>query len=201
MNFTKEQLIAFEDRVADAFNKGKIRSPIHLHFGNEDALISIFANIQKEDWIFSSWRSHYHCLLKGVDPEVLFSSIMEGNSISLCFPEHRIFSSAIVGGNIPIALGTALAVKRRHEDAKVYCFVGDMTAESGLFYESLKYAINYELPIQFIVEDNAKSVMTDTFATWGIASSTFTGRHDDFVRHYSYTNKYPHSGAGVRVQF
>jgi len=196
-----QDLVAFEERVATAFNSGQIRSPIHLHYGNEEALIKIFAPIRPQDWVFSSWRSHYHCLLKGVDQEQLFNSIISGNSIALCFAEHRIFSSAIVGGSVPIALGTAMAMKRKAEDATVYCFVGDMTSESGLFYESLKYARNHNLPIVFIVEDNGKSVMTETFTTWGQPSSTFENSTDPRVIHYKYTNKYPHSGAGVRVQF
>jgi TPP-dependent pyruvate/acetoin dehydrogenase alpha subunit len=194
-------LIAFEERVAAAFNDGQIRSPIHLHYGNEVPLIEIFKTIRSQDWVFSSWRSHYHCLLKGVDQDRLYQAILNGNSIALCFADHRIFSSAIVGGNIPIALGTAMAMKRKAEDADVFCFVGDMTAESGLFHESLKYATNHDLPIKFIVEDNAKSVMTDTFPTWGQESSSFAGCTDSRIVYYRYSNKYPHSGAGVRVQF
>ena len=198
---TPEDLISFEERVANAFNAGLIRAPIHLHYGNEDALIEIFAKIRTQDWVFSTWRSHYHCLLKGVDRDQLYDSILKGNSIALCFPEYRIFSSAIVGGNIPIALGTAMAMKMRAEDAKVFCFVGDMTAESGLFHESLKYAKNNALPISFMIEDNGMSVMTDTFSTWGQDASTYATSSDPYITYYQYSNKYPHSGAGVRVQF
>ena len=198
---TPQELIAFEERVASAFNAGQIRAPIHLHYGNEESLIKVFEQIRRQDWIFSSWRSHYHCLLKGVDQEELYNAILRGNSISLCFAEHRIFSSAIVGGNISIALGSAMAMKRKAEDSKVFCFIGDMTAESGLFHEALKYARNHHLPIVFVVEDNGKSVMTDTFPTWGQDSSSYEACPDPYVIYYQYVNKYPHSGAGVRVQF
>ena len=61
-----KDLIDFEKDIADIFNRAQIRAPIHLHGNNENQLLKIFENINSEDWIFSSWRSHYHCLLKGV---------------------------------------------------------------------------------------------------------------------------------------
>ena len=101
---TKEELIAFEEKIADHFNNARIRAPIHLHYGNEKEMIKIFEDIRSRDWVFCSWRSHYQCLLKGVPPEQLEKDILEGKSISLCYPEYNIYSSAIVGGNIPIAV-------------------------------------------------------------------------------------------------
>ncbi|MFY8268080.1 MAG: thiamine pyrophosphate-dependent enzyme, partial [Terrimicrobiaceae bacterium] len=125
---TPAQLISFEEDIASEFNTGKIRAPVHLYFGNEQAIIDVFKNIRPQDWVLCSWRSHYQCLLKGVPPEELKAEIMEGRSISLCFPEHRIFSSAIVGGVVPIAVGIAMGIRRSGEDARVFCFMGEMTA-------------------------------------------------------------------------
>ena len=62
----KIDLINFENDIANSFNEGKIRSPIHLYSNNEEFLIKFFKKIKKNDWIFCSWRSHYQCLLKGV---------------------------------------------------------------------------------------------------------------------------------------
>src|SRR5437868_6423933 len=103
----KEELIAFEEEIAALFNAGKIRAPVHLYFGNEDQIIQIFQPIRRQDWVFCSWRSHYQCLLKGVPKELVREEILAGHSISLCFPTHRIYSSAIVGGVLPIAVGAA----------------------------------------------------------------------------------------------
>ena len=80
-----KELVDFELKVASAFNAAKIKAPIHLHGNNEDQLINIFKNINKEDWIFSSWRSHYHCLLKGVPEEILLKDILDGKSITLIY--------------------------------------------------------------------------------------------------------------------
>jgi pyruvate dehydrogenase E1 component alpha subunit len=198
---TKQELIEFEDKMAEHFNNARIRAPIHLYYGNENELIKIFKNIRSKDWVFCSWRSHYQCLLKGVPPEQLEKDILEGKSISLCYPEYNIYSSAIVGGNIPIAVGAAMAMKRKKIDTKVYCFVGDMTAESGVFSENLKYSMAQNLPIKFIVEDNGKSVCTDTMKTWGLNQSLYKNLDQEYIYHYEYETKYPHAGAGVRVQF
>ena len=162
----KDDLIQFENEIAKLFNAGKIRAPIHLYHGNENQLIKVFKKIKKNDWVFCSWRSHYQCLLKGVPKNDIKKEILEGRSISLCFPNYNIYSSAIVGGSIPIAVGTAMSLKRRKSKNKVYCFMGEMTSETGIVHECVKYSRNYKLPIHFIVEDNEKSVCTDTRKAW-----------------------------------
>lgn len=197
----KNELIGFEEEVAALFNEGKIRAPVHLYHGNEDSLIEIFKGIRTQDWVFCSWRSHYQCLLKGVPREQLLEEILAGRSISLCFPKQRVYSSAIVGGILPIAVGAAMSIKRQNLESKVYCFIGDMTSETGIAHESIKYSRNHRLPIQFIIEDNGKSVCTDTREVWGQSKLTFEDKNDDYVTYYSYETKYPHAGAGIRVQF
>jgi len=201
---TAAELIAFEDRVAALFNTGAIRAPVHLYSGNEQQMIEVFKDVGKNDWLFCSWRSHYQCLLKGVPEDELMAEIVAGRSISLCFPEQRVYSSAIVGGVLPIAVGAAMQVARSGEDVRVHCFMGEMTAESGIAHESIKYSRNHKLPIRFIVEDNQKSVCTDTRSAWMQPRLSFehleAGR-DDYVHYYRYATRFPHAGAGVRVQF
>lgn len=207
---TKEELISFEEDIADCFNKKQILAPIHLYSGNESEMIEIFKEIKKDDWVFCTWRSHFQCLLKGVNKNKLKLDILKGKSISLCYPEHRIFSSAIVTGNLPIAVGVALDIKRNSGKNKVYAFVGEMTSETGSMSECFKYSIAHELPIKFIIEDNGKSVCTDTRKTWNMPVLSFEHFHKKastpdelrkYFYYYKYNNKFPHSGAGQRVQF
>ena len=198
---TEKDLIEFEHEIAELFNSAKIKSPVHLYHGNEKQIMKIFENVKECDWVFCSWRSHYQCLLKGVPKELVRNEILLGRSISLCFPEYRVFSSAIVGGSVPIALGVALSIKRRCGNEMVYCFVGDMTSETGIVHESVKYAQNHSLPIHFIVEDNRKSVCTDTRSAWGTELLTYEKSNHPRVSYYDYQTIYPHAGAGVRVQF
>ena len=198
----KKQLINFENDIAETFNQGKIRAPIHLYSGNESFLINFFKKyIKKNDWVFCSWRSHYQCLLKGVPAKTLKKEILDGKSISLCFMKYKIYSSAIVGGILPISLGMALSLKRKKSKNKVFCFIGDMTSETGIAYETIKYSINKKLPIHFIIEDNSKSVCTDTRKTWSLKKLSYENFKSKYITFYKYKLKYPHAGAGKRVQF
>ena len=200
-NWTVASLREFENDIANSFNNGEIRSPVHLSDGNEEALIQIFQDVEEKDWIFCSWRSHYQCLLKGVDPKDLKSAIYDGRSIALAFPDFRIFSSAVVGGQLPIALGVALAIKRSNGKEKVWCFLGDMTSETGMAQSTIRYAYNFDLPITFVVENNGLSVMTDTRKVWNSHRLRYEENESPMVISFDYKSKYPHAGAGVRVQF
>lgn len=197
---TKEQLIEFETDIAECFNNAMIKAPVHLYWGNEDQIIDIFKNVDKDDWVFCTWRSHYQCLLKGVPPEQVKQDILDGKSITLCYPEYNIYSSAIVTGNIPIATGVAMDLKRKNKDNHVWCFVGDMTSETGTFFENWKYAVNHDLPITYVIENNNKSVCTDTYKTWGSNKLYFSEEIRKII-YYEYESKYPHAGAGKRIQF
>jgi len=201
---SKEELIEFENEMAACFDDAQIRAPVHLYHGNEDEIIKVFKdnNIGPEDWVLCSWRSHYQCLLKGVPQDKLKEAILQGRSISLCFAQYRVLSSGIVTGVLPIATGIALDIKRKGGTNKVYCFMGEMTSETGVAHECIKYARNHKLPIHFVIEDNGKSVCTDTRATWAQEKLTYEDVNDDYITYYKYKlDKYPHAGAGKRVQF
>jgi len=197
----KEKLIEFEEEIAALFNLKKIKAPVHLYHGNEDHIIRVFKKIKSNDWVFCSWRSHYQCLLKGVPEKLIKSEILAGKSIYLCFPEYNIYSSALVGGSIPIAVGLSMSLKRNMSKNRVYCFMGEMTAETGIAHECIKYSRNFKLPIHFIIEDNEKSVCTETRKVWNQKKLTYEGYSDEYVTYYHYNLKYPHAGAGKRVQF
>jgi TPP-dependent pyruvate/acetoin dehydrogenase alpha subunit len=197
----KEQLIAFEEDIAAAFNAKQIRAVIHLYSGGEEPLIEIFKSIRSQDWVLCSWRSHYQCLLKGVPAEELKAKILDGQSIALCSSEYRIISSGIFGGVLPIAVGIAMSIMQTGEDARVHCFMGDMTAESGIAHECIKYAERHDLPVRFHVEDNGLSVCTNTQDVWG--NKAPRQRHSSLKTDYfSYEpGRFPHAGSGTRVPF
>jgi pyruvate dehydrogenase E1 component alpha subunit len=194
--YTKDSLVAFEDLIVSHWENAKIRGPIHLSEGNEDSLIEIFQRIKTTDWVFSTWRSHYHALLKGLDPAWVEQEVLAGKSISICNIDEKFYSSAIVGGTLSIALGVATQLKRANSNDKVWCFIGDMSFESGIFYEVHKYARNFDLPLYFVVEDNGVSTYTPTDATWNVVRPL----PDDVIR-YTYKSKYPHYGSGKWIAF
>jgi TPP-dependent pyruvate/acetoin dehydrogenase alpha subunit len=196
IDWTEEKLIAFEQEIVDIWEAGKITGPVHLSNGNEAQLIEIFKRIKETDWVFSTWRSHYHWVLKGLSADYGTQLIKEGKSITLCDTDGKFYSSAIVGGTLPIALGVASALKKDGSDEKVWVFVGDMSFESGIFYEVHKYARNFDLPLYFVVEDNGVSTYTPTESTW----NTKRGIPSDVI-HYNYESKFPHYGTGKWIAF
>ena len=192
----KQDLINFELKVKEAYEAGKIKAPVHLSGNNEDQLIQIFKKIHKDDWVFSNWRNHYHALLHGFDPDELFNLIMEGRSMGINSLKYRFYSSSIVGGSLPISLGMAQSIKINNQKNKVWCFIGDMTFETGVFHECYKYSRNFNLPLEFVIEDNNMSTNTPTDETWAKKSKI-----PDDVHYYKYERNYPHHGTGSWVLF
>ena len=196
VTLTPQDLIDFETKVKETYEAGKIKGPIHLAKNNEEQLIEIFQYIDEDDWVFVPWRNHYHALLHGVDPDKLFNSILEGRSMGTNNTKPNFYASSIVGGIIPLALGVALGIKQKGGNNRVWCFVGDMTMETGVFHEAYKYSKNFDLPIQWVVEDNDMSVHTPTDMAWGKKQEV-----PDGVIYYKYEMEYPHHDTGKWVNF
>lgn len=199
---TVEDIVKFEHEIAELFQAGKIKAPIHLRAGCEQNLIHIFENVKPQDWVFGYWASHIQCLLKGVPQVELKQAILEGKSISLGFPDYRVYCSGIVGSLAGVAVGTAWGIKQQKKDETVYLFTGDMGAECGIFHEAVKYAHHFDLPIKFIVEDNSVSVMTETQKTWNREKPWFLNTtYADKIIYFKYQNTWPHSGLGRKIAF
>ena len=192
----KYDLMNFEEDIKKIYESGKIKAPIHLSGNNEEQLIKIFKKIKKNDWVFSTWRNHYHALLKGISKEWLKKEMIAGRSMGINSIKHKFYSSAIVGGIIPIALGAAQAIKLKKLKSIVWVFVGDMTFETGTFHECYKFSKNFRLPIKFVIEDNNMSTNSPTSKVWGKKSVVPKG-----VIKYNYRRKYPHHGTGGWVLF
>jgi pyruvate dehydrogenase E1 component alpha subunit len=158
---TPADLIAFEADIAREFDAGNIHAPVHLSGGNEQQLIDIFRDVRPTDWVCSTWRSHYHALLKGIPAVEVKAQIMAGRSMFISSVEHRFLSSAIMGGMLPVACGLAYAGER------VWCFVGDMCASVGAFQDANKFASARGIDLRIVVEDNGLSTNTPTQEAWG----------------------------------
>ena len=174
------EMIAFETEVAEAFRAGKISGPVHLSGGNEEQLISIFSEVKPEDYVFSTWRSHYHALLKGVPKAEVMRQIMTGRSMFISSKEHNFYSSAILGGCLPIACGVATT------GVRVWCFVGDMCATTGHFSDAVRFAGSRGLDLRFVVEDNGLATNTPTDAAWGTVDRPV------YIHKYKHQRTHPH---------
>jgi pyruvate dehydrogenase E1 component alpha subunit len=185
-------LIDFEKDIKAIYENGEIHSPIHLSGGNENQLIDIFKNYKCGDWIFTTYRNHYHWILSGRNHDILKKQIL--NNKSMHVSDYKFIVSSIVAGQVPIALGVSLALKLKKQKNKVFCFMGDAAANCGLSTECFRYATGHDLPITFVIEDNGKSVIADTAKTWGLKNA-------HVVKRYKYKRKYPHHGTGKYILF
>ncbi len=149
--------------------------------------------------MFSTWRSAWHALLKGIPEEWLFAEILAGRSLHICNRQYKFFSSSIVAGHLPIALGVALAIKRAGGSERVHVFLGDSAARCGLFWEFLSYCDGHKLPVRVIVEDNGMSVTTPTEIAWG-GKVVWRATNIEVV-HYEYVPTEAHCGVGTWVEF
>lgn len=200
VSLTPEELRKFELEIFDLFKERKIKSPIHLRGGNEEDLIKIFKSINHDDYCFLTWASHLECLLKGVPAEEVKNKILQNKSICMSFKEYKIISSAIVGGNAPVAVGVSLGIKRSLGTNHVWCFIGDMAFYTGTVQECIRYAEVHDLPITFVVANNKLSVTTPTEQIWGDSIKELATKSKKCI-YYEYTNVFPHAGIGEKVIF
>jgi len=154
----------FEERIVSLYNEQEMKTPVHLYIGQEAIAAGVCANLKKEDYIFSTHRSHGHYLAKGGNMKRLTAELYgrktgcsrgKGGSMHVVDPESGICgSSAIVGGCIPLAVGTALASSLRKDGRISVSFFGDGAVDEGTFHESLNFASLKRLPVIFICENN-----------------------------------------------
>lgn len=161
----RDRLRAFELRLQA--NMRDVHAPCHLCLGQEEVPVALHEHLRPGDWIFSTHRAHGHYLAAGGSEQKLWDEIMglpsgvnSGFSGSQSFsdPEVNFHCSAIVGGLVGAATGTAYALKLDGSKSIVVCCVGDAGTEAGVFWESLNWAVLNRLPIAYICENNEMSV-------------------------------------------
>lgn len=154
----------FEEKVGELISQGEIKTPCHLYIGQEAIAVGVCHALRKDDYVFSTHRSHGHYIAKGGDLNKLMAELFckstgcsrgKGGSMHLASPEMGLpGSSAIVAGTIPIAVGAALAFSLQKRDSVSVAFFGDGATNEGTFYESLNFAALKKLPVIFICENN-----------------------------------------------
>lgn len=155
---------SFEQKIRQVYSAQDMKTPVHLYIGQEAIAAGVCINLKKTDFIFTNHRGHGHCLAKGSSPLSLLSEYYgritgccrgKGGSMHPVDPENGILgTSAIVGGGIPIAVGTALASKMKKDGRITAVFFGDGASEEGSFHESLNFAALKKLSVLFICENN-----------------------------------------------
>jgi len=164
MYITMARIRKVDEKIADFVAQKKIICPCHLYIGQEAVATGVCANLKKQDYVYSTHRSHGHYIAKGGDIKAMMAEIFgketgcsrgNGGSMHLVAPELGFpGSSAIVAGTIPIAVGTALAFSIQGSENVSVAFFGDGAATEGVFYESLNFAALKKLPVVFVCENN-----------------------------------------------
>ncbi|MCI1982473.1 MAG: thiamine pyrophosphate-dependent dehydrogenase E1 component subunit alpha [Oscillospiraceae bacterium] len=153
-----------EERIAAEYKYDEIKTPIHLSIGQEAVAAGVCTHLKKDDYLFGTHRSHAQYLAKGGDLKKMIAELYlrrtgcshgRGGSMHLAAPEVGILgTSAIVGGDIPLGTGTALASRLKKDGKVTAVFFGDGAADEGTFHESLGFAALKNLPVLYVCENN-----------------------------------------------
>jgi len=170
----KEQLVGlyrqmllirrFEEKSAEAYVAGKIGGFCHLYIGQEAVAVGAISAINKEDYVFAGYREHGHALAKGMSARGIMAELFgkatgcskgKGGSMHMFDKDLGFLGGhAIVGGQIPLATGTAFASMYRNSGEVTLCFFGEAAVNQGAFHESLNMAQLWKLPCIYICENN-----------------------------------------------
>jgi pyruvate dehydrogenase E1 component alpha subunit len=187
----------FEERVAQLKRNLHVHGLIHLSIGGEGVAAAVCGQLRDDDAVYSGHRAHGHAIAKGAPMNALMAELMGradgvcrglGGSMHLVDKAHGFMgATGVVGGNLPLALGTALASHLRRTDRVTVAFFGDGAVQAGHTGESINLAALWELPLIFVCENNGFAEFTsreehstiervsDVVAPYGFARETVDG--------------------------
>ncbi len=154
----------FEERAGEMYARAKVGGFLHLSIGEEAAIVGSARALRASDYLISTYRSHGHALVRGTPPGNVMAELFgkrdgcsggRGGSMHMFDLTRRFMGGyGIVGGNLPIAAGIAMASDYRGEDDVTLCTFGDGASNQGTFGETLNLAALWRLPVVFLVTNN-----------------------------------------------
>ncbi|GAB4424318.1 MAG: pyruvate dehydrogenase (acetyl-transferring) E1 component subunit alpha [Chloroflexi bacterium OHK40] len=160
----------FEERTSEMYVKAKIGGYCHLNLGEEATIVGLMAALTPDDYIFTNYREHGYIIARGVPPGPVMAELFgketgvsggRGGSMHLFDAKtHFMGGYAIVGGQVPLAVGAAYALKYQGKPGVVVAQMGDGTTNIGAFYESLNLAKLWNLPVLFFIVNNGYGMGT-----------------------------------------
>jgi TPP-dependent pyruvate/acetoin dehydrogenase alpha subunit len=195
---------AFEERVGQLTRADEVHGLVHLSIGQEAVAVGVCSQLRSDDAVYGNHRAHGHAIAKGAPLGRVMAELMGrdgglcrglGGSMHLVDVEHGFLgATGVVGGNVPLALGSALASRLRGGDAVAVVFFGDGAAQGGIFVESVNLAALWALPVVLVCENNGFAEFTprsahstvervaDVVAPYGFERTTVDGNDVDAVR-------------------
>jgi TPP-dependent pyruvate/acetoin dehydrogenase alpha subunit len=211
----------FEERVGRLKQADEVHGLIHLSAGQEGVAVAVCSQLRDDDAVYSGHRAHGHAIAKGASLERTMAELMGretglcrglGGSMHLVSAEHGFMgATGVVGGTIPIALGSALAARLRSDDSIAVVFFGDGAVQAGHFNETVNLAALWKLPLILVCENNGFAEFTprsahtvvervsDVVAPYGIESATVDG--NDVLVVWEAFGRYLASARGGRGPF
>jgi len=164
----------FEEKTAEMYQRARIGGYCHLNLGEEATCVGLCAGMQPNDYLFTNYREHGYAIARGIDPAKVMAELFgreggvsrgRGGSMHLFDWEKRLLGGyAIVGGQLPLATGAALAIVRQEQPDVVVCQMGDATTNIGAFHESLNIAALWKLPVVYVIINNGFGMGTSVSA-------------------------------------
>lgn len=160
----------FEERTGEMYTRARIGGYCHLNLGEEATIVGLMSALSEEDYIYTNYREHGYILARGIPPNRIMAELFgkqtgvsrgRGGSMHMFHSKaHFMGGYGIVGGQIPLAIGAAFALKYKQQPGIVVCQMGDSTTNIGAWHESLNIAKLYELPIIFYIVNNGYGMGT-----------------------------------------
>lgn len=154
----------FEEKCFELYQGEKIRGFMHLYDGEEAVSVGVIESLQPQDAIVATYREHGQALARRIGMNVLMAEMYgklegccrgRGGSMHIFDRATRFYGgNAIVGGGLPLAVGTALGDKMLERGSITACFFGDGAVDEGTFHESMNLAALWKLPVLFVCENN-----------------------------------------------
>jgi pyruvate dehydrogenase E1 component alpha subunit len=188
---------AFEERVAELVRANEVHGLVHLSIGQEAVAAGVCTQLRDDDAVYSNHRAHGHAIAKSAPLDRVMAELMGraaglcrglGGSMHLVDLAHGFMgATGVVGGNVPLALGSALAARQLGSDAVAVVFFGDGAVQSGIFVESVNLATLWRLPAILVCENNGFAEFTprsahtvvervsDVVAPYGLDRETVDG--------------------------
>lgn len=161
----------FEEEVFEFYKRGLMPGLAHLYLGEEAVAAGVCGALEERDFIGSTHRGHGHLVSRGADLNKMMAEILgkrtgyskgKGGSMHIMAMDKGILgANGIVGGEIPIATGSAYASLYKGTDEVTVCFFGDSASNEGTFHESINMAAAWNLPIVYVVENNLYGISVD----------------------------------------
>jgi len=160
----------FEEQVGALARSGEVPGLVHLSIGQEGVAAAVCSQLRADDAVYSGHRAHGHAIAKGAPLDRLMAELMGrdtglcrglGGSMHVVDVEHGFMgATGVVGGTVPIALGSALASRLRGDDSVAVVFFGDGAVQAGHFNETVNLATLWQLPLLLVCENNGFAEFT-----------------------------------------